>query len=66
VIEAKLFLELLMRLLAQPARLDGCGERLQRGLRRQVREVGSALPLAINSARLRAHSARSDVFDQMM
>jgi hypothetical protein len=36
VIETKLLLELLMSLLAEAARLDGRGQRLQRGLRWQV------------------------------
>jgi hypothetical protein len=36
VIEPKLLLELLVSLLAQPARLDGAGEPLQGGLGRQL------------------------------
>jgi hypothetical protein len=39
VIEAKFLLELLMGLLAEPARLNGGGEDFQRRLGRQVREV---------------------------
>jgi hypothetical protein len=37
VVEAKFFLELLMRLFANPPGLDGRGELLERGLGRQVR-----------------------------
>src|SRR5215207_3826954 len=48
VIEAKFLLELLMGLLAQPARLDGGGEDFQRRLGRQVREV--VLVLACRTA----------------
>ena len=43
VVEAELFLELLMRLLADPTCLDGAGEHLQRRLRRQVGEIVFAL-----------------------
>lgn len=41
--EAQFLFELLMSLLAHPARLDGGGERAQRGPRRQVAEVVLAL-----------------------
>src|SRR3954467_5501311 len=44
VAETEFLLELLMPLLANPARLDGGGERPQRGSRRQVCEVVFALP----------------------
>src|SRR4051794_6757942 len=44
VAETEFLLELLMPLLANPARLDGGGERPQRGPRRQVCEVVFALP----------------------
>src|SRR5215210_9558827 len=43
VIEPEFFLELLVRLLAHPARLDERGELLERRVRRQVREVVLAL-----------------------
>jgi hypothetical protein len=43
VIKPELFLELLMGLLANPARLDGAGERLDRRVGWQVREVVFAL-----------------------
>lgn len=39
VIKPEFFLKLLMRLLKDPARLDGHGQVLVRGIRRQVREV---------------------------
>src|SRR5580692_12116515 len=39
VVEAEFFLELLVSLLADPARLDRCGQRLEAGFRRQVREI---------------------------
>jgi hypothetical protein len=44
VIKPKLFLELLMGLFADPARLDGAGECLDRRVCRQVREVVFAFP----------------------
>ena len=57
VVKAKLFLELLMRLLADPARLDGAGQFLDRRVRRQVREI--VFPLtARNDARLPARLPR--------
>src|SRR3954451_23859386 len=43
VAEPQFALELLVGLLAHPARLDGRGERAQRGTRRQVAEVELAL-----------------------
>ena len=43
VIEPELFLELLVRLLAHPARLDERGQLLQRRVRRQVGQVVLAL-----------------------
>src|SRR5689334_23964840 len=45
VVETELFLELLMRLFADPARLDGAGEHLERRLRRQIGEVVFALAI---------------------
>src|SRR4249920_2633306 len=39
VVEAEFFLELLVSLLADPARLDRRGQRLEAGFRRQVREI---------------------------
>lgn len=45
VIEAKFFLELLMGLLADPARLDCVGQNLDRGVGRQVREIVFALAI---------------------
>jgi len=50
VVEAEFFLELLVRLLANPARLDRRGQRLEAGFGRQVREIvfllSGAAPLA--------------------
>src|SRR5208282_560701 len=43
VVEAELFLQLLMRLFTDPTRLDGAGERFDRRLAWQVREVILAL-----------------------
>src|SRR3954453_13609334 len=43
VVEAELLLELLVRLLAQPARLDGRRQLLEGRVRREVREVVLAL-----------------------
>ena len=39
MIETEFFLELLVRLFADPAGLDGAGELLDRGIGRQVREI---------------------------
>ena len=39
MVEAEFFLQLLVSLLADPARLDRCGQRLEAGFRRQVREI---------------------------
>jgi len=39
VVEAEFLLELLMRLLTDPPRLDGGGQHLERGIGRQVRQV---------------------------
>src|SRR3974390_69256 len=44
VIKPKLFLELLMGLFADPARLDGAGKRLNRRVGWQVREIVFAFP----------------------
>jgi len=43
VVESEFFLELLMRLFADPARLDGAGQLLDWRVGRQVREVVLAL-----------------------
>ena len=43
VAQAELLLELLMRLLADPARLDGGGEHPQGGVRPEIAEVILAL-----------------------
>ena len=39
VVEAEFFLELLVSLLADPARLDRCGQRLEIGVRRKIGQV---------------------------
>ncbi len=39
MVETKFFLELLMRLFADPARLDGAGEFLERGVGGKVGEI---------------------------
>ena len=39
VIETEFFFQLLMSLLANPSRLDGCRQGAQVGLRRQVGEI---------------------------
>ena len=44
MIEAEFLLELLMRLLTDPSRLDGSREPLERGLGRQVRHIVLLLP----------------------
>ena len=43
VIKTEIFLHLLMRLLTNPARLDGRSERLKIGIRRKIRQVVFAL-----------------------
>ena len=50
VIKPKLFLELLMGLFADPARLDGAGERLDRRVGWQVREIVFAFPIGATFA----------------
>jgi hypothetical protein len=45
VIEAQFFLELLMGLFADPARLDRAGESLDRGVARQIGEIVFALAI---------------------
>src|SRR6516162_11462220 len=68
VIEAEFFLELLMRLLADPARLDGPGELLRRRVGRKIGEIVFALtgrtvladhPHLFTGQMLRAHVADS-------
>ena len=44
VIKTEFFFELLMRLLANPSRLDGCRQGAQSGLRRQVGEIVFLFP----------------------
>ena len=46
VVEAEFLLELLVRLLAHPARLDRGGQALQRGPNRKVAEIVFAFPAA--------------------
>jgi hypothetical protein len=46
VIEAEFLLELLMRLLADPASLDGCRQPSQRRARREIAEIVFALAVA--------------------
>jgi hypothetical protein len=69
VIEAQLFLELLMRLFANPSRLDGGGERLEAGVCGQVGEIvfsfARGAPLADEPGLLARHVLHALVPDAL-
>ena len=63
MVEAEFFLELLVRLLADPARLDRRGQRLEAGFRRQVREIVFLLAGGAPLAALRGEGCFSRLLD---
>src|SRR5580692_10081054 len=70
VVEAEFFFELLMRLFADPSRLDRGGERLEAGVGRQVGKIGFALArgatLADEPGLLARHVLRALVVDALL